>query len=136
MDTRPRFPLPSDLIQEFTSLNRSCVLETVIMAWNTSFANLTDIPHALSSIASMAQFINESAQQSLLWEDEWFVCLRFLPVLHQLLSLRRNEADQLARNPDLVIREILRGTLIVLLAMMNRRFRDFSDRVELYRTRG
>jgi hypothetical protein len=133
MDTPPRFQLPNDLIQDFDNPHRFIGLDSATAAWNVEFAGQTDISVVLSDIARMAQFINDAAGSAFIWQDIWFMCLRFLPIFHKLLSLPRDHLDQQNAKPGTAIREVVRLTCIVLLSLMNRRFCITPDLVAMYK---
>jgi hypothetical protein len=135
IDGPPRFQLPKDLIQDFHDPHRFIGLDSTIAAWNVEFADQTDITTVLSDIAKMAQFINDTSESALLWRDIWFMAQRFMPVFRQLLSLPRDLLDQLDLKSDIVIREVLRLTCILLLSLMNRRFAIIPDGVAMYKDR-
>jgi hypothetical protein len=135
MDRTPRFPLPVDFVQDFANPHQFGILDSITIAWNTSFVNLTDITVVLSTIAKMSQYINDIDGYPLIWQDEWFMSLRFLPIFHQLLCLPRDNLDKTSLNPEMIIREAVRLACITLFSIMNRKFRISPDGITRYRSR-
>jgi hypothetical protein len=124
---QPRFPLPDDLIQVFDNPHRFNGLDNIIAVWRTEFGDKGDITFVLLDIARMAQFINDTVNSAPLWQDIWFLTRRFSPILYELISLPREDLDQLSSRPGNLIREAVRLACIVFLGIMNRRFRVSPD---------
>jgi hypothetical protein len=123
------------LTQGFVNRHRFFDLEGIIAALNSMYVEQADICLVLSAIARMAQFMNDSPRNAPFWRDMWFMSLKFMPIFQQLLSLPRDDLDQLHLEPGVVIREATRLTCIILLGIMNKKFHIDPDGIAIHKNR-
>jgi hypothetical protein len=133
-DIPPRFELPNDFTGGFTNSHRFVGLNDLTAFFHTELIDLADISPVLSAIADMAQFVKDTVENTH-WQDIWFMSLRFMPILHQLLSLPRTDLGHLNHEPGIVIREAIRLACLIFLSIMKRRFHISPDGIELNRNR-
>jgi len=129
MDSCPRFPPPSYLIGEIDTLDLPPLLHITLYRWDFTFPRLTDISTALSSLAKLASYVNKSASNPLIWKDEMFVAHRIYPVAHEILSLTRYTipAEQKSSTQGIVLREVIRLSLLLVTGIMKRECGVYPD---------
>jgi len=134
-DKKPRFPLQEDIILDLSNQHRFGILDSITTAWENTFTDFIDITVILASFARIAQFINDHAGTPNFWRHEWFVPLKFLPILQRLLSLPRDEFKYGAILQGSVLREALRLTCLILSSLVMRKCRVRPDGVSEYKSR-
>jgi len=88
LDTIPRFPIPHDATGELEPHHSHRIL-TFSQKWNTRFPNLSDISDGLTSLASLAGYVDNHRTNNEPWQEELIVALKAYPVAHKLLSMSR-----------------------------------------------
>jgi hypothetical protein len=124
VNTPPRYPLPHDLVYQFTNTHDYHILDDIITAWNTYFPTLANITHAVRNTVNIAQHTNNVTRSTpnSLWRDEWFMVQFFLPVVYEVLSLPRADLSQTHLAPEIVMQEAAQLACLIFLSSMNRRF--------------
>ena len=115
-DIPPLFPAPLDLFREFHDLYQSPGspdLRITLQLWADAFPNCADLGSALLWIAAFARFINENSSKPHFWREDKVTYIMFL-ALHHVLSLERLALRQ-NNKPELVMREVVRLTLVVFI---------------------
>jgi hypothetical protein len=125
MDSRPRFPPPTDLVEAIPLTPPSLSLQNLMLTWNVNFPDLNDISQFLLLLANLATYSNNQAHNPLFWRDEFFLALKIYPLAHELTSLPKYPLlpEQYHSDGDgVTIREILRITSILFFGLMKKRF--------------
>ena len=133
MDVVPNFRLPSDMLH-LASTNTTLLLPDILYQSLISISNsLSDVLHALNSLAKLVNYLNENQGAPGFWTNEMVYFKNVLPVTHEVLELPRYNFTNSDTRETQVLREAIRRSCLLWLAMIKRRFVISPDGVLQHR---
>ena len=133
MDVAPNFRLPSDILQ-LSSGNAALLIPDALHRSLISLSNtLSDISHALNSVAKLFKYLNENESVPGFWTTEMVYFKNVLPVTHEVLELPRYNLANNESKETQVLREVIRKTCLLWLVLVKRRFFISPDGVLQHR---
>ena len=127
-DTRPRFPLPQDLVPAIQPAKRLEMLPSPLInlmkGQTTKDEHLINIASSIADLAGMAAVIEAgyATKGQALWSDEVYIGLRINPIAHRLLDKSGQKA---AMGGSALLSEALRLAALIWIIWIKRRCRSY-----------
>ncbi|KAK6543234.1 hypothetical protein TWF694_000002 [Orbilia ellipsospora] len=125
IDVSPRFPLSPDLnfYAAYKGLGtRSSIFRSNLEGLRITSPSFEETINVLEFMAGVSIFIKDGAADETFWDNDIQTTQLIINLVHKALSLPRMEPESVylcaLLTPDLIIREVLRGSMIIFLALL------------------
>ncbi|KAF3915593.1 hypothetical protein ABW21_db0207075 [Orbilia brochopaga] len=138
LDISPRFPLSQDMVLRPADqgvVNRDGILYSSLQQLRAISSSFEETIDALELVAGVSAFINNNADDERFWDNDIQTARLIINSAHKVLSLPRVDPEIIHLHalftPDIIIREVLRRSLLVFVALLKVRSRFTHAPLEL-----